>query len=246
MNYKEEFTKCLNDLKNPKTIYKQIPNLLTVSRAIGIIPINIFYFMGNIPAALITCLLVFITDCFDGKIARKFNITSDFGAKLDALCDKLMFFGLSFPLLVNLPIIIPSLIMEALISTTNLIKYKQGYDVKTNFAGKVKTWLLSISLILGYASLYINYPNIILYTSIISTLLTQNIALIKYYNNHNKILKKDIPSYDKTISTLIEKEESKDKNLDMSYKFVYQSNEKVSEEKQIPVKEKPLMRVRKK
>ena len=228
MNYKEEFTKCINDIKNPKTIYKQIPNLLTASRAIGIIPINILYFIGNIKAALITCFLVFITDFFDGKIARKYNLTSDFGSKLDALCDKIMFFGLSLPLLVNLPIIIPSLILEFLIGMTNIIKYHQGYEVKTNFAGKVKTWLLSISLILGYASLYINYPSIILNLSIASTILSESITLGKYLTNNQKVseisnnLNQEIPTIEASSNT---------KENDLPYKYTYSDNLELTETK---------------
>jgi len=52
-NYKSEILECFNDLKSKKTFYKQIPNLLTVSRAVGVIPINILFFTGNIYAALI-------------------------------------------------------------------------------------------------------------------------------------------------------------------------------------------------
>ena len=129
-----------------------------------------------------------------------------------------MFFGLSLPLLVNLPIITPSLILEFLIGMTNIIKYHQGYEVKTNFAGKVKTWLLSISLILGYASLYINYPSIILNLSIASTILSESITLGKYLTNNQKVseisnnLNQEIPTIEASSNT---------KENDLPYKYTY-------------------------
>ena len=87
-NFFKEARKNLNDLKSSKTAYKQIPNLLTFSRAIAPIFINILFFLGNIPGALAVCGLTFLTDAFDGVIARKLNIQSEFGADLDAICDK--------------------------------------------------------------------------------------------------------------------------------------------------------------
>ena len=86
--YKEDFNNCINDLKNIKTWYKQVPNLLTISRPIGIIPANILFFTGDVvPAVILTgCLL--LTDLFDGKLARKFGVQSKLGADLDAVGDK--------------------------------------------------------------------------------------------------------------------------------------------------------------
>lgn len=184
-NYKKEIAACLNDLKSIKTFYKQIPNILTISRPLGTIPINILYFTGHHIGALIISLIVFLTDFFDGKIARKYNLSSEFGAKLDAVCDKIMFFGLSIPLAYNLPFIIPTLVAEGLISITNITKYKQGYDVKTNYAGKIKTWFLSSTLALGYLSIITNIPKIVISSAIISTLITEIVALYQYANNKN-------------------------------------------------------------
>ena len=57
--YKDDFNNCLKDLKNIKTWYKQIPNLLTISRPIGMIPANILFFTGNVvPAIILTGILL--------------------------------------------------------------------------------------------------------------------------------------------------------------------------------------------
>ena len=155
-NYKEELLMCLSDLKCKKTMYRQIPNLLTFSRMIGVIPVNILYFTGNILPALVLSVCLFVTDFFDGKIARKYNIVSSFGAKLDAVCDKVMTLGLAIPLISFEPLILINLLMEGFISGVNIINEKKGYNPKTVYVGKIKTLLLSMTLGFGYLGTVLN------------------------------------------------------------------------------------------
>lgn len=186
INYKNEIKKCLNDFKSIKTVYKQIPNILTVIRAVGIIPVNILYFTGNIIPAIIMCVVMFLSDFFDGKIARKYNIISEFGAKLDAVCDKVMFIGLSIPLLCNKLLLIVNLLFEMCIGGINVLNEKKGYDPKTVLSGKIKTWMLFITLGMGYLSLVLNVMPIIFILLVMGTGIIQGFTLceyIKYYKN---------------------------------------------------------------
>ncbi len=180
INYKNEIKKCLNDYKSIKTIYKQVPNILTVIRAIGIIPVNILYFTGNIIPAIIVSVIMFLSDLFDGMIARKYNIMSEFGAKLDAVCDKVMFIGLSIPLLNNNLIIIINLMLEICIGGINLLNERKGYDPKTILSGKLKTWLLFITLGIGYLSLILNILPMLFNLLVIGTGFIQGVVLSKY------------------------------------------------------------------
>jgi len=148
--YKEEIKKCIDDLKHRDTIYKQVPNMLTFSRAIGMIPVNILLLTGNIGLGIGLIGALLVTDFFDGRIARKWNIQSKFGADLDAVCDKLMFLGLALPLMLGNPMLITNFILEGVISYINVLGRMKGLDTKTVFAGKIKTCFLSLALFVGY------------------------------------------------------------------------------------------------
>ncbi len=66
-----------------------IPNLLSLIRILLIPVIVILYAQGQIIASVVVIVLSGITDVVDGKIARKFNMVSDFGKFLDPVADKL-------------------------------------------------------------------------------------------------------------------------------------------------------------
>ena len=75
-----------------------LPNRLTMLR-IFLVPVCVFFLlMQNIPHAYLWAMLVFIgasvTDLFDGKIARKRNLITNFGKLLDPLADKLTLVGM--------------------------------------------------------------------------------------------------------------------------------------------------------
>ena len=75
---KDLFTGCLT-----------VPNLISVIRII-LIPFFAFYFMqGEFVVAVIILALSGLSDCIDGKIARRFNQISALGKLLDPLADKL-------------------------------------------------------------------------------------------------------------------------------------------------------------
>lgn len=187
--YKKGFKNCINDLKHRKTFYKQIPNLLTISRVIGMIPVNILFFTGNPVLAIGLIGLLLTTDFFDGKIARKYNITSEFGADLDAICDKLMFLGLVLPLLISSPVLVLNLMLEALITGINVLGRIKGLDTKTLYVGKIKTWFLSSTVFLGYLSQLVNLSNIIVIISSIVAFITQSVTFNEYLLQYDKMIK---------------------------------------------------------
>jgi CDP-diacylglycerol--glycerol-3-phosphate 3-phosphatidyltransferase len=80
-----------------------LPNKLTVTR-ICIIPLFMIFLLIPIPfptngdmicriIAAVLFLAASITDHLDGKIARKYNLVTDFGKFLDPLADKMMVLG---------------------------------------------------------------------------------------------------------------------------------------------------------
>ena len=183
---------------NKKTSKKQLANILSFTRLVLIIPILILiiiYFNNkNNIILIITGILALIggiTDYFDGKIARKYNIVSDYGKKLDQISDKTFATTLSLILLtVNIYFII-TLILELLIIITNALfnlKFK-NINNDSNLIGKLKQWPLFALLFMGFISninkIYYNITFILFIITIIMQLLT----IFSYIYKHNKEIK---------------------------------------------------------
>ena len=67
-----------------------VPNVLTVIRLL-LVPVYIVLFvMGEKYSALTIFLLASFTDFLDGRIARRYNLITDFGKLMDPLADKVM------------------------------------------------------------------------------------------------------------------------------------------------------------
>jgi len=128
-----------------------LPNKLTILRVILIIPFILLMVIGvgtswNAIAEW-TSLGIFIaaslTDMADGKIARKYNLITDFGKFMDPLADKLLICS-AMVLLVELNRI-PSWIViliigrEFVISGFRLIASDNGVVIAASYWGKFKT-----------------------------------------------------------------------------------------------------------
>ena len=79
-----------------------LPNKLTVLRLILVPFILVFTILPYSIWANLVALVIFsaasLTDLFDGKIARKYNLITDFGKFLDPLADKFMVIAAVFGL----------------------------------------------------------------------------------------------------------------------------------------------------
>ena len=83
-----------------------VPNTLSLIRAL-LVPVFVatLLFMRNIPVwccvvPTIVYILTGLTDMLDGKIARKYNLVTDFGKFIDPLADKFMVIGSAIAILV--------------------------------------------------------------------------------------------------------------------------------------------------
>jgi len=160
--------------------------VLTLFRIVGVIPMNILYFTGNIPATLILAGIMILTDLVDGTVARKYNITSKFGADLDAVSDKIMALSLSIPLVVKNPVLIINMLLEFSIGIVNTVSKFKGYEPKSNFVGKVKAWPLSLTIFIGYLSNILSIPSTLFNSLVIGTALLEGAALSKYIKSYNE------------------------------------------------------------
>ena len=148
--------------------FKNLPNILTVIR-IFMVPvfmvIMLFPLMNDMTTRIVGAVLfalISFTDMLDGKIARKYNIVSDFGKFLDPIADKLLVFGAMISLLVYMgtPFVIGGeftkaqyifavvmafalfiqLLREFLVTGLRMsCKSSGGAVIAANMAGKIKT-----------------------------------------------------------------------------------------------------------
>ena len=91
-----------------------IPNLLSVIRILLIPIIVILYVRDRFLAAVLVIVLSGLTDVVDGKIARRFNMVSDFGKFLDPVADKLTQGALAVCLFSRYPVMIGLFLLMAL------------------------------------------------------------------------------------------------------------------------------------
>lgn len=170
-------------IKNRKTFLKQIPNLLTLLRLI-ILPVIIilFYSGAYIIAGLLTISSLF-TDLLDGVIARKFDAITKFGAKFDAVADKIFTMTIMLLLFKIDTIILVPIILEIVIGLIN-IYYSKTSKVETSIYGKIKAiFLYALVCSLFFSSYNIN---ILIYILFVITVITQNIAAISYIFKYEK------------------------------------------------------------
>lgn len=172
---------------------KFIPNILTIIRIINIPFIVILFTLNKIELAIIITIFTAITDYLDGLIARKFNATSEFGAKLDAVSDKIFAIGLLIALSTKYHILLISLFLEIIISIINLYLYYKTKITKSLFIGKIKTWALFLDVILGFIAYfnpqYIFVMDIILVITIILQIISIICYISKYKTKFNNLSK---------------------------------------------------------
>ena len=140
-----------------------LPNKLTLFRVILIIPFVIFLLGGNagwfgadirVPniAALCIFIIASLTDLFDGKIARKYHLVTNFGKFMDPLADKLLVCSAMIALieLGKIPAWVVIIIIgrEFVISGFRLIASDNGVVIAASYWGKFKTTFQMIMICL--------------------------------------------------------------------------------------------------
>ena len=188
--FNENIEKVITDLKSNDTEKrrKQIPNVLTLIRGF-LAPVTIIpaVLSKNIYLAFVLITICALTDTFDGWYARHFDAQSEFGAVLDAICDKLFILTLAFPLAFKYTgWIITILIFELIISTINSAYKIKGYDVKSSLTGKAKTVVLDSSIALCYLDFIVHVPREIIDTATVWTNIMQILTIIGYLLDYKK------------------------------------------------------------
>jgi len=128
---------------------KIVVNGLSGMRIVGAMSMPVLFSTGNIPLIIGVLAGLFLTDFVDGKLARKWDVQTTGGALLDPLGDKVLVLAVILSLLGTQNYMLVPLFMELGISAINIERTLHNECVKSNMFGKVKTWFLSITLVLG-------------------------------------------------------------------------------------------------
>ena len=175
-----------------------LPNKLTIFRVI-LIPFFVFFMLapyfegyGNYIAVAIF-IVASLTDMLDGKIARKYNLVTNFGKFMDPLADKLLVCSAMICLIEKGAlaswIVIIIIAREFIISGFRLIASDNGIVIAASYWGKFKTvfqMLMVIVLILD-----IKLPafeilgTVLTYIALILTV----VSLIDYIVKNKDVLK---------------------------------------------------------
>ena len=175
-----------------------LPNKLTMFRVI-LIPFFVFFLLapyfegyGNYVAVAIF-IVASLTDLLDGKIARKYNLVTNFGKFMDPLADKLLVCSAMICLveLKLLPawIVILIIAREFIISGFRLIASDNGIVIAASYWGKFKTtfqMLMVIVLLLNFDLPVFHILGTVLIW--IATILTV-VSLIDYIIKNKDVLK---------------------------------------------------------
>ncbi len=175
-----------------------LPNKLTIIR-VCMIPFFVFFMMtdylGNASkwVALAIFIVASLTDLLDGKIARKYNLVTNFGKFMDPLADKLLVCSalICFVELHTLPAWMVILIIsrEFIISGFRLIAADNGIVIAASYWGKFKTVFQMVMIILLIADLPFAGMGIIELTVIYIALILTVVSLVDYLIKNKGVLK---------------------------------------------------------
>ena len=173
-----------------------LPNKLTIVR-VCLIPFFVAALLfdhGNNYTMRIVANVLFIaaslTDLFDGKIARKYNLVTNFGKFMDPLADKLLVCSALICLieLGQLPagVVIIIISREFIISGFRLVAADNGVVIAASYWGKFKTTFQMAAVIL----MIFNIPALTLVTNIVVVIAVALtiISLVDYVAKNIKIL----------------------------------------------------------
>ena len=174
-----------------------LPNKLTTLRVI-MIPFFVFFLLwqnGENRTFRMIALALFIiaslTDLLDGKIARKYNLVTNFGKFMDPLADKLLVCSALICLieLNALPawMVIVIISREFIISGFRLVASDNGIVIAASWWGKSKTisqMVMIILMIADFGGVFGTLETILLYVAVILTV----VSMIDYIWKNRQVL----------------------------------------------------------
>lgn len=172
-----------------------LPNKLTLFRVI-LIPFFVAFMLVNITSydkwiALAIFIIASLTDLLDGKIARKYNLVTNFGKFMDPLADKLLVCSALICLVAlnKIPawMVIVIIAREFIISGFRLIASDNGVVIAASYWGKFKTTfqMVMICLMIADIAAISVLTTIVMWVAVILTV----VSLIDYLVKNKDVMK---------------------------------------------------------
>lgn len=176
-----------------------LPNKLTILRVLMILPFVFFMLTDYIGAAskwiaLAIFIVASLTDLLDGKIARKYNLVTNFGKFMDPLADKLLVCAAMICLveMEKLPawMVIIIISREFIISGFRLIASDNGVVIAASYWGKFKTTfqMIMICLLIADIEILSVFTQIVVWIALVLTV----VSLIDYLIKNKNVMKEDV------------------------------------------------------
>ena len=173
-----------------------LPNKLTILRVI-IIPFFVVIMLFDITGAadkwiaLVIFCVASLTDMLDGKIARKYNLVTNFGKFMDPLADKLLvctaLICLTSMNRLNVIVVLVIIAREFIISGFRLVASDNGIVIAASYWGKFKTvsqMALIIVLIMDLGGVWNVVGTVLTWVALLLTV----VSLIDYIAKNKQVL----------------------------------------------------------
>ena len=173
-----------------------LPNKLTILRVI-LIPFFVVFMLFDITGAadkwiaLVIFCVASLTDMLDGKIARKYNLVTNFGKFMDPLADKLLvctaLICLTSMNRLNVIVVLVIIAREFINSGFRLVASDNGIVIAASYWGKFKTvsqMALIIVLIMDLGGVWNVVGTVLTWVALILTI----VSLIDYIAKNKQVL----------------------------------------------------------
>ena len=173
-----------------------LPNKLTILRVI-LIPFFVVFMLFDITGAadkwiaLVIFCVASLTDMLDGKIARKYNLVTNFGKFMDPLADKLLvctaLICLTSMNRLNVIVVLVIIAREFIISGFRLVASDNGIVIAASYWGKFKTvsqMALIIVLIMDLGGVWKVVGTVLTWAALLLTV----VSLIDYIAKNKQVL----------------------------------------------------------
>lgn len=173
-----------------------LPNKLTILRVI-LIPFFVVFMLFDITGAadkwiaLVIFCVASLTDMLDGKIARKYNLVTNFGKFMDPLADKLLvctaLICLTSMNRLNVIVVLVIIAREFVISGFRLVASDNGIVIAASYWGKFKTvsqMALIIVLIMDLGGVWNVVGTVLTWVALLLTI----VSLIDYIAKNKQVL----------------------------------------------------------